>query len=715
MAVIQKIRDKYAKLAGGVIAVSLVGFLLMDAGDNIRKIFSGSNYVVKVNGDKIDPKEYEERIKEYEGLYELMGSKVDENLRAQIHNQVLNELVFERAISKDAEALGLTITKKEEQEMFTGPNPDPMVMQFPYFRNPQTNQFDPQQVAAFEGNKLGNSEEARRAMEQWQMMKNYVRRNRLIQKYNNLFFASAYAPKFLFDRNQKEQSNIASIRFVKVPFTTVSDNEVKVTDNDLNDYIKSHATQYTIYDPTRSLDYISFTVTPSDEDTAKSRDALQNIKEEFTTNADNESFVNRNSDEPYKGDFVTKKSFTSLYADTILKLAPGTVYGPYFENGSFKLTKVVSRMTLPDSVKVRHILVKTEDRGQEVLADSVAKRRIDSAVVAINGGANFAEMVTKYSDDDGSKATNGEYEFMLGQRNQISKEFADFIFEGKAGEKKTVKVDNEAYAGYHYIEIISQKDMLPASKLATISKALFAGEKTENLAYSKATEFAGKNQTGKAFDAAVRKDGLNKLQAQNIKINDFMIPGIGPSREIIRWMYGAKVGDVSPVFTLDGKYIVGKLSSTQAKGLMKLDESNRPMLEAAVKAEKKAKLITDKYKNVKSLDALAQSTGQTVQNADSFNAANAFIPAVGFEPKVAGYAFNEKLQLNTMSPGIKGQDGVFYITVVNRQQNPVPNQDASAQQQQRKMMSMQVKQAYGMLQEMVRRASDITYSADNLY
>lgn len=716
MAVITKIREKYATLAGGVIAVSLVGFLLMDAGDNIKKIFSGGNYIAKVNGDKIDPKDYSLRIQEYETLYELMGNKIDDNIRAQIHDQVLREMIFERASQDDIEKLGLMVTKEEEKEMITGTNPDPMITQFPYFKNPETGQFDPQAVAAFENNKLPKTPEAQKALEQWQVMKNYIKRNRLMQKYNNLFGAAAYTPKFVMDRQMKDQAFTASMRYVKVPFTTVNDAEVKVTDNDINDYIKKHEAQYKIQDPTRSIEYVSFEVLPSKDDTARSLTALQNLKGEFTTTTDNESFVKRNSEETYTGAYVSKKSFASRMADSILAQPVGTVVGPYFENGAYKLTKVESKMTLPDSTKVRHILVKTEERGQEIAADSVAKRKLDSAIAMINTGGDFKAAVTKFSEDEGSKNTGGEYDFTLAQRSGISKEFGDFAFEGKPGEKKTVKVDNDAYAGYHYIEIISQKDVQNAAKLATISKSLFADEQTESLAYSRASEFAGKNSNGKAFDEAVKKDNLNKLVAQNIKVNDFVIPGVGSSREIIRWVYGAKVGDVSPVFNLDGKYVVAKLSADQKEGLMKVDEGNRPMLEAAVKAEKKAELIMQKYKNAKTLDAVASASGQAIQQADSFNAAGGFLPNVGYEPKVVGYAFSNKFQPNTMSPGIKGQDGVYFISVVSKQQGPMPTVEPAQMAQQRRMMSMQLRQNISnQQQEVIRRKADVKYSAENLY
>src|SRR5690606_14774629 len=142
------------------------------------------------------------------------------------------------------------------------------------------------------------------------------------------------------------------------------------------------------------------------------------------------------------------------------------VYGPYMDNGSYTLAKMVAKRSIPDSVKVRHILIKTADQGQPTLADSTAKQRIDSIVTAIRGGARFDTMVAKYSDDQGSLATNGEYDFSSVQFGSISKEFAEAIFYGRTGDKKTVKVENAGYSGYHYIEILNQKNFEQAFNVA---------------------------------------------------------------------------------------------------------------------------------------------------------------------------------------------------------------------------------------------------------
>jgi len=719
MAVIQKIRDKYAKLAGFIIALALVGFILMDAASGrFGELFGRDNSVAKVNGKKIDYKEYAERIQEYESLYEALGNnKIDDNTRAQIHDQVLKEMIYENVITDQMDDLGLTISKEEEKDMIVGANPDPLVMQFPYFKNPQTGQFDPQYLMQFEQNKLDLSNpQAQKAMELWQSMKSYIKRQRLIQKYNSLFVNAVYTPGFIINRQVKDQNLIGGVQYVKVPYTSVNDNEVKVTDADLKAYMDKHAAQYTIQDPTRSIDYVSFDLNPSSDDTAKVLTSLNQLKNDFASATDVESFVNRNSDEQYAGGaYVNKKNFMSAYTDSILQQSVGTVYGPFYENGSYKLAKVLDKATLPDSVKVRHILIKTEDRGQEVVADSVAKRKIDSVTAAIAAGADFKQLAEQYSDDQGSKTNGGEYTFTLSQRPGISKEFADFVFEGKPGQTKVVKVDNDQYAGYHYIEILNQQDYQPTAKIAIITKPLFASDETEQTAYAKANEFAGKHGNGKAFDDAVTSERLNRLQAQNVKVNDFVLPGLGSSRDIIRWMYDAKVGDVSPVFSLDGRYVVAKLTNIQEKGMMQLDASNRPMLESLVKAEKKADVIAGKYKSMTSLASIAQASTQQVQNADSFNAANPYVMNLGFEPKVVGYTFYDGFKPNAVSPAIKGQDGVFYTMLKYRQQMPVNPQDPM-QQQMQMMQSMQLKNAVaGSLQQSMLRNVTVKYNAKNLY
>ncbi|OSZ82534.1 hypothetical protein CAP35_04495 [Chitinophagaceae bacterium IBVUCB1] len=713
MSVIQKIRNRYAKVVVFFVALSLVGFILMDASNGpLGSLFGNDNSVVKVNGDAVDRKDYEQKLQDYEVLYAYTskGRPMDDNTRAQLNQQALEDLINMKLVAAECERLGIQTTKEEEKELIYGVNADPIVRQYPAFTNPDTKMFDPQRVKDFE-KQAAQYDPTGNALKEWQTIKNYILQNNALKKYNQLFAKAAYIPKFIAERQLKEKSMFASIKYVRIPFAAIDDKEVAVTDEELKDYMKKHPKQYSVENKTRSIEYVSFELTPMSEDTANALGVLEGLKNEFTNTVDVESIVNRNSDDQYNPSFVNKSSFFSAYTDSIFKLPVGAVYGPYYENGSYKLTKVTDRKTLPDSVKCRHILIKTEEGGQPVASDSVVKKQIDSIASAIKSGTDFNMMVQKYTQDDGSKQTGGEYTFTLQQKATLSKEFGDFIFDGKAGEKKVVKVSNNSYGGYHYIEVLKQDGIQPALKLATISRTMSAGEGTNNFVYNKAAEFAGKNNNAKAFDEATKKEGINKRVAENIRENDFSIPGLGNAREVIRWIYESKEGDVSGVFSLSGKFIVAKAGAEQEPGIMKLDATNRPSIEMLVKNEKKAKKLIEKYKSQTSVEALAQASLQPLSQADSFNAANLFVNRLGYEPKLMGYVFSDKAKPNTMSPPFIGQDGVIYFTLINKYTIPQQPNSKEMEIQERYGALMQLRGALGNgMGETLKKKATIKYN-----
>lgn len=732
MAVIQTIRNRYGKIAGGVIAVALIGFIISDARNgSFGSLFGGhDNTVMKVNGQKIDPKEYQQRLKEYEVLYTMFnrGRSLDDATRSQMNEQVVQMMVYETAVNEECDKLGILVTEDEKKELIYGMNADPMIRQFQIqgqqvFINPDTKQFDPQIIKYMEKQfaeapqKIDPDGKLR---EQWEVMKNYVKREARINKYNSMFSLAAYSPLYIAKRAMADQSAMAAIRFVKVPFTSVADNEVKITDEDLKAYMQKHEGLFKTDQETRTIEYVSFDINPSSADTARSLNTVADLKAELGTTKDIKTFVNAKSDETnaYSEMYLNKRTFMSRYADTLMSIPVGEVYGPYFENGSYKITKVTDRKTLPDSVKCRHILVKTKTGNNEVLSDSAAKMRLDSAIAMIKSGAKFDSVVMRFSDDDGSKKTGGEYTFTLQQRPGISKEFGDFVFEGKPGESKTVKVSNDGYAGYHYIEILEQKGVGPAVQLATISKSLAPSDSTVNAIYGKANEFAGKNSTAESFEAAIKKEGLDKRVGDNVKASSFSIQGLGAAREVVKWMYEHKVGDVSNVFQLgEQRYVVAKLSAITEKGMPSINAGNRPMLEQRVREEKKAEIIMKKYGTSASLDAVAQASGGQVQQSDSVQLSAGFAPNLGYEPKVVGYTFCQSFQPNTVSAGIKGQGGIYYITVLSRNTPALPADLGPLQQiimQQRGQQEMQMRNVIGQaLQQAINKKADVKYNVAN--
>jgi len=715
MSVIQKIRDRYAKIAGGIIGLSLVAFIISEGiNGSFANLFGHDTYVASVNGDKIDSRDFTDMSRDYISLSEVFrkGQKLSEQEQAQLRQQVLEQMINEKMVEAECNKLGITVSDAEQKDMISGQNPDQTVQQ--YFKMIfQTEQFDPRMVQQFENEVKTKGAENPKLVElgqQWQSLKKFVIRGKLMQKYNSMLAGSIYTPQAIQKYNNGLANTQVGFRYVKLPLSLIPDAQAPVTEAEMKDYMSKHKAEFETDQPTRAIDYIVYDVFPDATDTANALGALEKTKEEFRNSTDNESFVNRNSEEHYSGAWVNKARFMSPKADTILKGSVGSVFGPYFEANTYKMVKVTDRKDMPDSVKAQHILIAVANQQYpNGLSDTLAHQKADSIYKVLQAGANFDSLAAKFSDDPGSKTKGGDLGYF--GYGQMVPEFNEFVFNNAKGAMKVVKTQ----FGFHVIKISDQKNFAPAVKLATVTKALNIGTKADQAQFAKANEFAGNNRTAEAFDAAVKKNGLNKRIADDLKGGDYVINGLKSSREIVRWAFGAKLGEVSDPIHLENMYVVSKLTAINEPGIKTLDAATKTQVEALVRNEKKSKMLADKYKSSQSLETIAQQSGQTVMTADSVVGTASFTQALGYEPRVIGYAFNDKFQPNAMSPAIIGKDGVFFISLIHRNVIPKP-EDPQAITTQAHMQDMQLKNTMPQfIGQALRKESKVIIRPSNIY
>lgn len=682
MSIIQTIRDKGAWIIIGLIALALIAFIVQDAFQN-RNMFGGDSTTIGVvNGNKIDLLDFEEKYKRAEELYRQQGYPMNDMMRTNIRESLWNEYVDDAIMKDRYEQLGIHVSDKELSDILYGANPPEDLRR--QFTDPNTQQYDAnaayQAIQQLRRNKNKPESAAQYASFFGQYLP-ALSKNRQKEKYLSLLGMSIYVPKWLVEKMNVDNSQKASISYVNVPYATVSDSAVKVTDEAIKAYIGKHAEEYE-QEETRSIEYVLFDAGPTGQDSAAIRSQVEALKPEFATTTDVASFMIRNGSETAFSDaFEAKSKLRTQFVDSIAQLAEGQVAGPFIENGNYVMMKMIAKRNLPDTVKVRHILIKMAERGQPVLPDSIAKARIDSISNAIRGGANFNDLVVRYSDDEGSKDKGGEYEFALGDFANLSREFAEVAFYGVAGDKKTVKVDNQSYTGYHYIEVINQRKFEPAYKYAEYSKAIVPSDETIQRQNGIAAQFAAESRDKKKFDDNAKKANYNRLVATDIKPLDGVINGIGTSREVVKWAYGAKPGEIAETpFQVDYKFVVPVVTRVFEKGPMTVEKA-RPMVESIIRNEEKAKQIIAKIGKVSTLDEVAQKSSQPVAKADSIMFSTPFIPNVGQEPKVIGAAFNKALQ-GKLSDPIQGNGGVFVVRVENQSAVPVAAEDPGAIQAQ---------------------------------
>jgi peptidyl-prolyl cis-trans isomerase D len=646
MSVIQRIRDKGAWVIFGIIALALIAFILQDGAGRGGSAFSNTTTIGKVNGEKIERADFEEKLAQQEQMYGPQGAQRDQ-LIGSLWNQEVERVV----LGQEYEKLGLRVSAKELTDILFSEN-SPLRQQF---TDPKTGEFlvnDAKQALA----QLKKSKNADQIKAVNSQLINPAIIQTLRNKYQNLLIQAAYIPKWLIEKQQADNNAVASLSYVYVPYLSVSDSLVKVSDEEISAYVSKHAKEYTKQDETRNISYVSFSAAPTSADSANTLNQVLSLKNELAAATDPEAFLSKaGTDMPYYNSYFSKSKMQQANKDSLISIPVGTVYGPYIDGSTYVLAKMIGIKQWGDSAKVRHILIATADprSGQVIREDSVGKKLIDSIETAIKGGASFDALVTKYSDDPGSKEKGGVYEYF--PQGQMTLAFNDFAFDKPVGSKGVVKTE----FGYHYIEVLGQKNINPVYKIAYLAKTINASNETVSAANTAAAQFAVASKNAKEFNVNAVKGNLPVLSANDIKQNDFSVTGLGPNRQLVRWVYEKDRGDISDPIEMSDRYIVAIISAVNKPGVMSASEA-RPTVETLVRNEKKAKQIIETKFKGNSLESYSTSTGAPVLRADSLSFTAPFIAGIGSEPKIIGAAFNKTLT-STASQPIAGATGVFAI------------------------------------------------------
>lgn len=673
MSVIQTIRDRGTWIIFVIIAVALIAFILQDGAGRGGSAFSNSSVIAKVNGTSIERGAFEERLKSQEAMYAGQGATRDQ-LIGTVYNMEVDNIV----LNQEFEKLGLTVSAKELNDILFGDN-SPLRQEF---TDPKTGEFkvDDAKRAFAQIKKSKNAEQIK------MINSGYIEptiQNSLRNKYQNLLIQSVYVPKWMVEKQQSDNNAVASASYVYYPYVAVPDSSFKVTDAEINNYVKKHSNEFKKEEETRSIAYVTFSAAPTAGDSAATLAQINDLKAEFAASSDAAAFLGKVGTElAFYNSYFGGSRIQVTNKDSIIRLPVGGLFGPYVDGNNYVLAKMVGIKQWPDSVTVRHILIGTNDpqSGQQVRDDSTGKKLVDSIQMAIKNGADFNSLVTKYSDDGGSKEKGGVYDYF--PQGQMVIPFNDFAFDNPVGTKGVVKTD----FGYHYIEILGQKNRAPAYKIAYLAKPIISSNETMNEANTAAASFASIAKGTKEFNDNAAKLAKPILSATEIKQNDFTVGTMANTRSLVRWIYENKEGAVSDPTEVGDQIIVAMVTNINKAGLMGANEA-RPLVEGIIRNDKKAKLIIDTKMKGSSLEEIAKSSGTSVLRADSLSFGSGFINGVGNEPKIVGAVFNKSIQGKTSSL-IAGNSGVFAIkgeTIAAKPADALPETVKQALIQNRKM------------------------------
>ncbi|MDX1477884.1 MAG: peptidylprolyl isomerase [Saprospiraceae bacterium] len=663
MALIGTIR-KNSWILVVMVGLGLGGFILMDVSSAGGPGGNNQFTVGEVNGDPIDWIEFQ---RAEQALYQ--NSAIDVYNR---RDYLWNYFIEEALVRKEAELNGLTVGETEMQELQFGANLSPVVRR--NFSDPTTQQVNRQSLNEFKA-----AADAGTLAPQFQLIWDFqqeeIVKERLQSKLMAMVQKAIYTPTWMAEEYQKDVGASIDFKYVLIPFDAVDDSEITVTEADYSKYINENRALYERREESRDAKYVVFDVLPTPEDSADLRKKIADLVEPFA-DAENDSLFAENNFGTYDVVYYKQADLPEALADTLFDLEPGTVYGPYIDNGAYKAAKVIDKKVIADSVRARHILISVT--AQEQVMGAMA--RADSIMNLIETGAEpFDSLAMKLSNDGGSAVNGGDLGFVA--PGTFVKPMNDLIFYQDTEEGEVYRVNTQF--GIHLVEVMERKfdGNEPSIQYATIEEAIVPSEATQDYMYDDVLEFAGLNRTVSALTASVEADDdLVLEEARDLARNAFSFGNLGTgntSRDIIRWMFDpeTKVGAVAPeVFIFEdpvnyfnARYVVVGLDAVHPKGLAK-PPSVMHLIEGPVKNRKKGEKIVSQI-NSTTLTGVAQQFDVEIDSVENVHLGIEFMRNIGNEPKVLGTAYG--LPQGQVSAPIIGENGVYVIEVVRKADAPV--------------------------------------------
>ena len=660
MSTLQFLREKAGVLVAAVIGLSLFLFVVSDffgRGRGQRRKQKKYYEIGQIGGEYISYQDYEARVQNLLDIYKLSGrTKIDEATTETIREQIWQQMIREKILDPQYSKLGIGVCTEEVDELVLGNKPHQIVQQL--FTDQKTGAFN----KSFLVNFLKQTEVDETAKKYWLFFEDEIVNDRTNTKYNNLVAKGLFVTTKQAEFEKNLNSTTVDFSYTLKNYASLSDSSVTITQSEIESYYTKHKESYK-RSASRDIEYVTFDVVPSADDMKQTEIWINKTKEEFVSATDPVQFINMSADSRHVGLYIPLSNVPENLKNFVKAEDKSSILGPYIEDGSYKIARVLDVADRPDSVHVRHILIASGNTN--TLAAS--KQKADSLVKLIKSGTPFEALALTNSDDKGSAQIGGDLGWFTEGRMVLP--FNDACFSGKKGDLKTV----ETSFGIHIIEILGQSKDSRKYNIGIIDRKILAGSQTIQKAYSEASKFAGTNDTYEKFTKSIATMGLNKRVANDIAPQQKTLPGLTNPRSLIIALFQSEQGKIildnnqQAVFEVGDKYVVSYCTKKQEDGIAPVKDVENDVRFALIK-DKKAEILSAEFiKNGgagKSIDNIARSMGLPVQEASQINFRSYTVQgAAGTEPTLISAATVAKQ--GVVTGPVKGTNGVYLLVANN--------------------------------------------------
>lgn len=654
MALIGTLRDKMGMLLVIFIFLALAAFILGELLTN-NSVLLNQNEVGEINGHSISIEEFQSAVEERRANYVMNFSREPgDREMTTLRQQAWDLLIARYAIVPQYEKVGVEVTDEEVVDMISGTNIDPNIRQA--FVNQETGEFDRAMLGNYI-NQLKSMPPGSEGRVRWELFQRDLKPARERIKYENLLIKTDYVTTAEAEREYHLQTDVAELKFVYVPYYSVSDSVAEVSESDLQEYYDENKERFKT-EHTRNIKYVTFTLAASPQDSLELRQDMEQIAAEFATVEDDSIYAVSNSESQTAYQKYNVSNLPAYLKPEDLK--EGNVIGPFIDGNTYKVVKVseIFKDTI-SFAKASHILIKWDD--ETPAAKREAKEKAQSILREIRNGADFAVKAREHGTD-GTAASGGDLGWVY--TGQMVKPFEDAVFSAK----RTGLVNEivETQFGYHVVKIDQLKDD-SAYELAVIEKLIGPSDATANEVYRRAETFAANLDGVEEFEQKAESEGLNVFESNNLTAGERRIGTLGDARQIVQWLFrDASEGEVSEIFDLQDNYAVAVMTGETDEGYRPL-ENVADEIRPEVRKKVKGQIIIEKLKGTSgTLEEIANAYGNdaNVYSSSDLKLSSNNLPSAGFDPKAVGIAFG--LENGKRSEPFRGENGVLLIELQNK-------------------------------------------------
>ena len=329
---------------------------------------------------------------------------------------------------------------------------------------------------------------------------------------------------------------------------------------------------------------------------------------------------------------------------------------------------------IPETVTVRHILIKTPTPGPDGKVDpkavDAAKAKADDIDKQLKAGANFADLAKKYSDDPGSAQQGGLLPPIT--RGRTVPEFEQAAFNTPKGQMTGVV--RTSY-GFHII-LVEDKQNARVKPLDEVKAQIEPAIKQQKAA-------AAAQNLANSVENTARSAGIDKAAAEkglSVTTTDLIaqadaLPGLGPAQELSNALFSAKKNDPPAMAQTPQGYAIYQVTEIQPPQTPTFDQI-KAQVEDQFKAQRaqallaqKTQELSDRARAEHDLKKAAKELDATVKTSDLVNS-TAQVPDVGAMSGAANVAFG--MAVGEISSPMQGSQGTGIVLAIAEKQEPTP-------------------------------------------